>query len=198
MSVLMRRFTMGSLVVLSCVSYCSADPWIPPRTVTLNTIRATRTRLAEFYSSHHRVPKSLRELPPWSDNKDSSTNDGWGRELGYAFRSRKDSVVVTLWSLGRDNLIGGDGEDADFIERFEFFEGMKGRLPRGLPVIFDQLGKTMWLTIEENFAIAETLDKEGVSRSIRSSIRESSGEGQEKGNSLISGGQEKGRNKGNR
>lgn len=40
----------------------------------------------------------------------NQTTDGWGRELDYKISERGD---LTLLSLGRDGMSGGEGDDAD-------------------------------------------------------------------------------------
>ena len=168
MTVAARCLVLSIAATLACASFASSGTTIPARTLTFNRLTSSRTRLARYYSVHHDVPRFLSDLPQW-DDKDASTKDGWERELGYAFQSSKDKdvVVVTLWSLGRNGTIGGDGEDADIVEQFQFFEGMGGTLSRGLPIIFHDGTKTIWLSITDHGERVNTLTLEQIATLIR-------------------------------
>ena len=139
---------------------------IPPRTSTLNTMFRTRWRLADYYRAHHRLPPALADLP-LEENKDNSTKDGWGRELGYSFC--RDEMVM-IWSLGRDGIVGGKDEDADIVEGFQFFDGMHGRLAHGLTLVLNQDGKTIRLILEDGHDEIKVLTEEEVAAMLRRAL----------------------------
>ena len=114
-----------SLIYLFLLFECAsalADDKISPRSLTITRIMSFRYRLAAYYRIHKQLPKYLKDLPIEPD-RDGSTKDGWNRELGYHYNEKN---IVTLWSLGRDGLPGGENEDMDIVESFQFYEGMKG------------------------------------------------------------------------
>ena len=45
----------------------------------------------------------------------NQTTDGWGRQLHY---SLSQDGIISLTSLGRDGVVGGQGEDADITEAY--------------------------------------------------------------------------------
>jgi len=86
--------------------------------MTRTTIMLTEERIRQYVARHHRLPPTLTDLPELAEDRDSSTLDGWGRPIGYAI----EGEVVTLVSLGRDGLPGGDGEDCDVQTTFTVSE----------------------------------------------------------------------------
>jgi hypothetical protein len=103
---------------------------IPPRNLTITGIGSTRYRIVEYYKTHNKIPDTLTQLPLLPD-RNCSIKDGWDREIGY---NHNEKNVITIWSLGKDGLPGGDNEDTDIIESFKLYEGMSGN---------DENGKTL-------------------------------------------------------
>lgn len=134
-----RLFLAGVLVCIGTADALAGGRISPPE-LTLSTVGATRTRLAKYYSANRRLPRSLAELPLPDKDQDSSTKDAWGRELGYSYTKESTIIIVTLWSLGKDGKLGGEGEEADLVEVFSLprleslgttvVEGSEGRIVR--------------------------------------------------------------------
>ena len=106
---------LWTLTLFSTNIGCRTVNVIPPENLTETRLMVTRNRIEQFWEKHQRVPNSPDELPV-QKNRDCSMKDGWGRELkwGYDGKSR-----VKVWSLGRDGIAGGTGEDADIETVFE-------------------------------------------------------------------------------
>ena len=89
------RFAFSTHLAICIALRAFGGETIPPTDLTSTAITTTRVRLAEYYSTHHRLPNSLAELPAPAGNRCGSTKDGWGRDLLYTVDSRG---VVTLRS----------------------------------------------------------------------------------------------------
>lgn len=103
---------------------------ITPYQQTDGAISSYRMRLEEYYAVNHKLPNSLAELPNKSEppadaslrekervkNHIFTTKDGWGKELGYSFDENK---IITIWSLGKDGIVGGEGENSDIVDVFK-------------------------------------------------------------------------------
>lgn len=87
---------------------------IPPTALTRTRTKVIGMRIREYWRINHRLPESLADLPKVEENRDGSTDDGWGRAIRY----EKKGAAVTLTSLGKDGRPGGEGEDADIREAF--------------------------------------------------------------------------------
>ncbi len=72
-------------------------------------MHVTCDRIQSFWDQHGRMPTTPDELPI-IENRDCSMKDGWGRQLNW---DSNGADRVRLWSLGRDGIPGGSGEDAD-------------------------------------------------------------------------------------
>jgi hypothetical protein len=129
---------ISSVVLFIIISFVSALPFlnwsaalasdtVSPRSMTITRIARFRCQLTRAYMKH-KLPKSLKELPL---DQDETTKDGWNRDLGYHFDGKD---VVTIWSLGQDGLPGGENEDMDIVEMFQFYKGMEGN---------NEFGKTL-------------------------------------------------------
>ena len=96
--------------------------------VALSQASNIATSLELFYYDLGRYPtpqeglNALLTAPPdaagWRGpylKEDTALIDPWGREYVYAPGATSDQFTVT--SLGRDNVLGGTGEDADIVKR---------------------------------------------------------------------------------
>ena len=83
-------------------------------TMTRTRMWVVKRRILAYAHQNNRLPASLAEIPvmPGYDN---SIEDGWGRALHYEVSG---NGTVTLSSLGRDGLPGGEGDDADIVVKF--------------------------------------------------------------------------------
>ena len=108
------------LLAASCQS-CRIIDTIPPTNVTETRVGVTYNRIQKFWNEHGRVPTTPTELPN-EKNRDCSMKDGWGRELHW---ESDGTSKVKVWSLGRDEKLGGTGEDADM--EVEFVGKQKGQ-----------------------------------------------------------------------
>jgi len=82
--------------------------------MTATRMQVLKRRVLQYAQSHGELPKSLATLPPM-EGYDSSTLDGWKREIIFEVSK---SGVVSFRSLGRDGVSGGSGEDADILRSF--------------------------------------------------------------------------------
>jgi len=70
--------------------------------------------MIHYAQLHGELPGSLSVLPKM-EGYDSSTRDGWQRDIIFEVSS---SGVVSFRSFGRDGAVGGSGEDADIVRAF--------------------------------------------------------------------------------
>ncbi len=61
------------------------------------------------------MPSALAILPA-REGHDNELHDAWRQDISYEVSA---SGVITLRSLGRDGVLGGVGDDADMIGRFQ-------------------------------------------------------------------------------
>lgn len=94
---------------------CRVVNVIPPRNLTETRLAVTHNRIEQYWQAQQRVPDSPDQLPVHK-NRDCSMTDGWGRELQWESDGKSK---VKVWSLGRDGIAGGTGEDADMETVFE-------------------------------------------------------------------------------
>jgi hypothetical protein len=76
-----------------------------------------KRQILQFAHFHGELPHSLTNLPAFPETRRdyNYTRDGWGREIAFEVST---SGIVTLRSLGRDEVVEGSGEDADMVASF--------------------------------------------------------------------------------
>ncbi|MFZ1325460.1 MAG: type II secretion system protein GspG [Candidatus Contendobacter sp.] len=95
---------IGAVVLLSCTAMTPTD-------VTYTAILETIYRIHLYTKLNGVLPTSIDVLPI-QKNHINRTVDGWQRPLNYELTP---DGLISLKSLGRDGLQGGDGEDKDII-----------------------------------------------------------------------------------
>jgi hypothetical protein len=89
---------------------------ISPRDLTYGNIYSTKRRIINFAKKNNRLPLTLAELPAMPSQYHTNMNDAWNYPLKYSFDS---SGIISVQSLGADNLPGGEGDNRDMIGIFE-------------------------------------------------------------------------------
>jgi len=82
--------------------------------MTWTAMGETFARIDIYAQSNKSVPTSLEMLPK-REHYMNRTIDGWGRPLQY---TATQDGIISLTSLGRDGIVGGQGEDADITEAY--------------------------------------------------------------------------------
>ncbi len=109
--VVMKRIAVGLVffVLAAWLISSSLVTYITPREMTVTAIGETFYRIHLYAQSNGELPETVADLPV-REGYANRTQDGWGSELAYKVN---DNGIVTLTSLGADNLAGGIGDDAD-------------------------------------------------------------------------------------
>ncbi len=102
------------LLLFSGASLLMSTCRIPPRSLTATRMHVMKRRVIRFAQAHGHLPAAVDELPVLR-GYDDSVRDGWWRRITMSVEGSR----VTLTSLGRDNLPGGEGEDADMVGVFD-------------------------------------------------------------------------------
>lgn len=97
-------FMIGAGALLSCTVMTPID-------VTYTAILETAYRIHLYTKVNGILPPSL-EVLPILENHINRTVDGWNRPLNYELTP---NGLISLKSLGRDGLPGGNGEDKDIV-----------------------------------------------------------------------------------
>jgi hypothetical protein len=113
----------GMIVIAALLLVIVALAWfgfdvVPPRNLTRTRMESLKRRVIEFAHQTKRLPVNLGELPKRAEY-DNSLLDGWGRPIEYAPNT---NGVVKLRSLGKDNRLGGVGENEDVELTFRALE----------------------------------------------------------------------------
>ena len=85
----------------------------------------TADRIGYYFSGHKCLPSNLGALPPCAGDAGQAT-DVWGHPIQYVVDGN-DSF--TLVSLGRNGVVGGSGDDADIVERYQIVRGQAQEIP---------------------------------------------------------------------
>lgn len=85
------------------------DCRISPYNYTYNVILHAARRVGDYAAVHGQLPSTLEELP-LRDRYFDSNFDYWHRPLRYSVDA---ASCITIESLGKDNRVGGHGEDRD-------------------------------------------------------------------------------------
>ncbi len=112
----------GCLTVVVIIVLAAILPAVFPgreakEQITRSRMRFDRVRILDYAHEHNQLPRALAALPPLPQKPgtDHHFEDGWGRRILYEVDA---AGQVTLKSLGRDGLPGGEGHDADIIMQF--------------------------------------------------------------------------------
>ncbi|MCG7870182.1 MAG: type II secretion system protein GspG [Candidatus Thiodiazotropha taylori] len=104
-----------AILVVFCFLSCKyLVHTITPEEMTRSAIGETFVRINLYSIEHHKMPNSFSELPRRSGYL-NSTVDGWGREIMMEIF---DNKLITLFSLGKDGLPGGEGENSDISQSY--------------------------------------------------------------------------------
>ncbi len=104
------------LAVLLLGYNCWVDCRVPASGFTGVNMKNTALCINRYVSAQGAYPEQLRDMIPLSDQDESMLLDGWGRELGYR---RNADGTITLYSYGRDGVLGGQGKDSDMFRTYE-------------------------------------------------------------------------------
>jgi hypothetical protein len=86
---------------------------ITPQEHTHTAIGETFVRIYLYGNKYHKIPRSFDVLPV-RDGYVNRTTDGWGREIIMKIDNNK----ITLMSLGKDGVPGGNGENTDVSKSY--------------------------------------------------------------------------------
>jgi hypothetical protein len=113
-----RKFMLvlgcGAILVLVGVYFLGVVSIAPREAITRARMFVCKRRILQYASTHGQLPSSLSQIPV-IPGKDNSTDDAYGRPLGYSVQT---NGLVVLTSLGRDGVPGGHARDADIYARF--------------------------------------------------------------------------------
>ena len=87
---------------------------VPPHSMTHMSMTMCKRRILRYAQKHDTLPSSLSDTKP-IEGYHSSVKDGWGFAIAYSVNTND---VVTLRSLGKDNALGGTGDNIDMIGIF--------------------------------------------------------------------------------
>lgn len=104
----------GCIVCLLLVQFVLVE-WVPAPAITKNRLRRIKKGVELYVAKNHSLPKNMMVLSIDDDRSDKLL-DGWGWPIVFETDGKQ---AVTLRSLGRDNAIGGIGDDADIEMAFE-------------------------------------------------------------------------------
>jgi Type II secretion system (T2SS), protein G len=107
------KFVILALVLLFGAALCFVD-FVPPRSLTSSRMGIVKRRVLQYAKAQGHLPENLAALPPAKDIE-TKIMDAWNRPLNYIF---DESGIVTLSSLGGDQVEGGDGNNADLVGTF--------------------------------------------------------------------------------
>lgn len=82
-------------------------PFYNPYNETPKNIRYLSEEMNKFAEVNGRIPESISQISDIWDIR----HDGWGNEFQYVVD--KENHTLTITSYGKDDVIGGIGEDAD-------------------------------------------------------------------------------------
>lgn len=82
--------------------------------MTITRMQGLKRRVLQYAYAHDQLPASLLSLSRM-EGYDSSVQDGWKRDIVFEVSA---SGIVSSRSFGRDNAIGGSGDDADIVRSF--------------------------------------------------------------------------------
>jgi len=109
------KITRRVWIAMACISGCvililSVDV-APPASLTYGAIHMCKRRIQRYALEHNALPLALSETKEVKGYY-NSIKDAWGRPLIYSVDT---NGLVTLASLGKDNKLGGTGDDADMV-----------------------------------------------------------------------------------
>lgn len=97
---------------------------IGDRDLTASAMTETSVRIDLYLQANGKLPSDLSTLPA-RPNYSNRTTDGWNRPLAY----KVEGDSFTLSSLGRDGVIGGTGDDADWLQVYRIVNGQVEQVP---------------------------------------------------------------------
>ena len=97
---------------------------VSDRDMTATAITETSVRIGLYVQANGKLPPALAVIPV-RQNYTNRTTDGWKRPLIY----RVEGDSFTLSSLGRDGIVGGAGDDADWLRKYCVVNGKVEEVP---------------------------------------------------------------------
>lgn len=97
----------------------ATSKFMTPGNLTDTAISETMYRIHFFAKNKGEIPEDL-SLLPIRENHSNKTCDWWGRPLIYFID--KDKHTLTLTSLGRDGLRGGEGDNKDIYASYYYIK----------------------------------------------------------------------------
>ena len=122
-------FTVVSLILVECFIFYSGR--IGPRDKTLTRMLRIAYAIDNYCQENKRLPQNITVLNKYGIDRTSSF-DGW--DNSFDFEVIEPNLVV-LRSLGQDKKVGGEGENKDFIIKYNSERRFIDR--DGLPFIID-------------------------------------------------------------
>ena len=110
----MQRLTF--VIALLAAANTWAGYTITPVEMTYTAIGETMYRIHLYAKAKGKLPANLEVLPKRSGYA-NSTVDGWDVKLMYRIF---DDGTLTLASLGKDQKVGGAGENEDIVSRYRW------------------------------------------------------------------------------
>jgi hypothetical protein len=87
---------------------------LPPENHTASYMQPLQTRILRYAKNNNRLPASLQELPLLIGYTNRTT-DVWNNEIRLIVKGTN----ITLMSYGKDQKVGGCGDDRDVVGTFE-------------------------------------------------------------------------------
>jgi hypothetical protein len=114
------------LVAVSGITFIRSL-FLTPKDQTRTTLHILRQRIFIYADQHGKAPPSLKVLPE-IQGIENETTDGWQHEIRYQVDAASQ---IHLTSLGKDELLGGENDDADMVCAFPLFNA-QGNLMNGI------------------------------------------------------------------
>lgn len=110
--------------------------FLTPKDRTRTTLHILKRRIFIYADQSGKVPPSLKVLPE-IQGSENATTDGWQHEIRYEVDAASQ---IRLTSLGKDELPGGENDDADMVCAFPLFNA-QGKLNDAGPPLNCTKGK---------------------------------------------------------
>jgi Type II secretion system (T2SS), protein G len=118
-------FAIGGLAMVVIVLLLANEDVISNHAMTMSAITETSVRIGMFVDRNKQLPQKLDVLPERAGYANRIT-DAWKHSLIYVVNSED---TFTLTSLGRDGVVGGEGDNADIIFKYKVTNGNVQQVP---------------------------------------------------------------------
>ena len=112
MALLATATRLALLALATMLAGCHVDV-ISDRNMTATAITETSVRIGLYVQANGKLPADLTVIPT-RQGYINRTTDGWKRAFSYHVYGD----TFTLSSLGRDGVVGGTGDDADWLRKY--------------------------------------------------------------------------------